>query len=169
MYYDERDNLNNVYEENNMYEENLTTLDSKVWDTDFLVNANNININNFRKKDKALFSAKEGLNKGNMFRDLYVPYKNYVYNVVVKGEKDLLLLKIQELTFKVVDLTLYLDVNKEDMEVFNEFKSSVSELKKYKEMYEKKYGPICVTEVSNYDEYVWTKDPWPWMNEGGNK
>ncbi len=169
MYYDERDNLTNIYDETNKYENKLSNEETKIWDTDLLLNIDNININNFRKTSDALFTAKEGLNKGNMFKGIYVPYKNYVYNVVVKGDKDELLLKIQELSFKVVDLTLYLDVNSNDLEMYKEFKKTVEELKKYKEMYEKNYGPLCVTETEYYNTYMWTKDPWPWVNEGGKK
>ena len=72
----------------NVYENNYK---SNEWDTDFKVNIGNINVNNIRAKDE-LFSAKEGLNKGNMFTNIYEPYKNYIYKVVVSGERDELLL-----------------------------------------------------------------------------
>ena len=128
-----------------------------------------MNINNFRYEKANLFSANEGLNKGNMFKNEYDPYKNYIYKVVVKGERDELLLKIQELTFKTIDLNLYLDMYPNDDKMYNEFKSSIEELKKYKEIYEKNYGPLCMTETKYYDSYKWEKNPWPWMNEGGNR
>lgn len=198
MYYDERDNIkvkykdesekiNNInnkeildynnlelnkYENNetNKFENNYTQNDTKKWDNDFKIDINNININNFRKNEKIeLYAMTEGLNKGNMFKNEYDPYKNYIYRVVVKGEKDELLLKIQELTFKTIDLNLYLDVNPNNMEMFNEFKSTIAELKKYKEIYEKNYGPLCMTETLFYNDYKWEIDPWPWMNEGGKK
>lgn len=196
MYYDERDNIkvkykdeteevNNInnketfdfnnfelnkYEnkETNKFENNLTQNDVKKWDNDIKFDINNININNFRKIEKPeLYSMTEGLNKGNMFKNEYDPYKNYIYRVVVKGDLDELLLKIQELTFKTIDLNLYLDVYPNDMTVYNEFKSTTEELKKYKEIYEKNYGPICMTDTSFYNSYKWANNPWPWMNEGG--
>ena len=132
MYYDERDNhlkikdesqeVNNYEFQNkelnkyenkelNSFENNFTTNDIKKWDNDIKFDINNININNFRKNESIeLYSANEGLNKGNMFKNEYDPYKNYIYKVIVKGERDELLLKIQELTFKTIDLNLYLDI-----------------------------------------------------------
>ena len=79
-----------------------------------------------------------------------------------------MLLKIQELTFKVIDLNIYLDIHPNDNELYNEFKNTVKELKTYKDTYEKNYGPLCMTDTLYYDSYKWTKNPWPWMNEGGN-
>ena len=155
-------NIKNDFEKN-IYENNYK---SNEWDTDVKVNIGNINVNNIRAKDE-LFSDKEGLNKGNMFTSLYEPYKNYIYKVIVSGEKDELLLKIQELTFKVIDLGLYLDINPKDEKIYYEFRNASKELKKMKEIYEKNYGPLCLTETEYYSEYKWNKNPWPWMNEGG--
>lgn len=181
MYFDERENnLNyNNEEEYNSYNNNITdnikNYDTKLkfnidninkYDNDTKYNIENFNINNFRQSNE-LYSEKEGLNKGNMFKNLYDPYKNYIYRVVVSGERDELLLKIQELTFKVIDLNLYLDINPNDMNVYNEFKETVESLKKYKDLYEKNYGPICMTDTLYYDSYKWPANPWPWMNNGG--
>jgi len=179
MYYDERENNLNVideYKEKNIYENkettnlenNLTFNDSKKWDNNIKFDINNLNINNFRANEKVeLFKTNDGFNKGNMFKNLYDPYKNYIYKVVVSGERDELLLKIQELTFKVIDLNLYLDINPNNTSVYNEFKDTINELKKYKDMYEKNYGPLMLDETLYYDEYKWSKNPWPWTNEGG--
>lgn len=160
----------NEYENNeyNNYENNYTSNDVKKWDNDIKFDINNININNFRNHEKVeLFSSAEGLNKGNLFKNEYNPYKNYIYRVVVKGNRDELLLKVQELTFKTIDLNLYLDMYPNDEKMYKEFKNAVAELKKYKEMYEKNYGPLCMTETLYYDSYEWENNPWPWMNEGG--
>jgi spore coat protein JB len=153
------------------YENNFTKNDTKKWDNDIKFDINNININNnFRNhKDVELYSLSEGLNKGNSFKNEYEPYKNYIYKVVVRGDKDELLLKIQELTFRTIDLNLYLDMHPNNMEMFKEFKNVNNDLKKYKEIYEKNYGPLCMNDTLFYNDYKWVNDPWPWMNEGGNK
>lgn len=166
MYYDEREDIDYSILNINNTEEKKT----KYYDNDITFDVNNLNINNFRKdKVKDLYSSKEGLNKGNMFKNEYDPYKNYIYKVVVKGERDSLLLKIQELSFKVVDLNLYLDIFPGDTMMFEEFKKTLNELKKEKEMYEKTYGPLCLDGTIYSNTYNWDKNPWPWMNEGGNK
>ena len=159
-------NLDNTQKYDNDYDFDINN--SQKFDNDYKLNIDNININNFRTNNE-LFSEKEGLNKGNMFKNLYVPYKNYIYKVVVSGEKDELLLMIQELTFKVIDLNLYLDINPGDMSIYNEFKEAVENLKKYKDLYEKKYGPLCITETLYYDSFKWTTSPSPWKNSGGVK
>lgn len=162
----------NKYEnkEVNNYENNYTNNEAKKWDNDIKFDINNININNFRNQENvSFFSLSEGLNKGNSFKNEYDPYKNYIYRVVVKGDRDELLLKIQELTFRTVDLNLYLDMHPNNMEIYNEFKKTSADLKKYKEIYEKNYGPLCMTDTLFYDKYMWINNPWPWMNKGGNK
>ena len=101
MYYDERENTFNYSDidkesvsVDNEY--NYVDMDNTVkkFDNDFKVDTINVNVNNFRK-DNSLYSLSESLNKGNSFKNEYIPYKNYIYKVVVKGEKDSLLLKIQ--------------------------------------------------------------------------
>lgn len=171
MYYDERENnmnYNSLEEVNNYNEYNFVNKDEKKWDNDFKFDINSININNYRDSLK-LYPIAEGFNKGNMFVNEYIPYKNYIYKVVVKGEKDTLLLNIQELTFKVKDLGLYLDIHPSDIEAFNIYKDSVKKLKELKSEYEKNYGPLCSTDTLYYSEYKWLKSPWPWVNEGGKK
>lgn len=172
MYFDERENHLDYLNQNNevnSYENNYSLNQNKKFDNDIKFDINNININNIRKEtSNDLYSLTEGLNKGNSFVKEYVPYKNYIYKVIVRGERDELLLKIQELTFRLVDLNLFLDVNPNDEKIYMEFKETAENLKKYKEMYEKNYGPLSVCETSFYNSYKWLKNPWPWMNEGGN-
>ena len=167
MYFDERDFVN--YNEKNIDENNYTLNDTKKWDNDFNINIDSININNFREEKTDLYSLEEGLNKGNMFKSLYDPYENHIYKVVVRGKLDELLLNIQQLTFKIIDLNLYLDVHPDDEFIYMEFKKTVEELNRQKDLYEKNYGPLCASETLYYNSYKWLKNPWPWMNEGGNK
>lgn len=163
MYYDERENTLNY----NDTEYKSIDINNKSYDNEINVDTINVNVNNFRK-DNSLYSLSESLNKGNSFINEYIPYKNYIYKVIVKGEKDSLLLKIQELTFRVIDLNLYLDLYPNNKIIYNEFNSSIKELQNLKDTYEKKYGPLCITSNDSFDEYLWSKNPWPWMN-GGNK
>ena len=168
MYFDERENVFNYsdieeieYEEketifNNNHKENYKFEDNKIFD------ANNITINNFRNSTlNDLNSPSEGLNKGNMFKNIYDPYKKHIYKVVVRGERDEMLLKIQELTFAVKDLSLYLDVHPNDKEIYEQFKIRVNEMNKLKQDYEMKYGPLSV-DFAMSNNYEWLKNPWPW-------
>lgn len=108
-----------------------------------------------------LFNEKEGLMYGNMFRNEYVPYKNYhVTKLNALSEKEELLLNIYEYDFALNDLSLYLDLHPDDDYTYNLFRKYTEESKKYIDLYEKKYGPLDLCD-SNYTSYMWEKGPWP--------
>ncbi len=166
MYYDENNNYFDYNSELNKEYINLENNNYKTHDmyNEIKFNNANININNYRTNN--LYSPTEGFNNGNMFQNLYVPYKNYKYKVVVKGKREELLLKIQELSFAAKDLNLYLDIYPNDTKMVELYKSYINELKKYKEIYNKEYSPLCVSDVSK-DYFDWISSPWPWGNIGG--
>ncbi len=149
MYFDER---------NMDYTNQTNSIDNNIYEIDTINIINNRNDN--------LFNAQEGLNKGNMFKELYDPYQNNVFKIEVNTKKDKLLLVIQKLEFKLIDLSLYLDINPNDKEMYLIFKETLEELKKNKEIYEKTYGPLCLENTT--EQYNWPDDPWPWMMEGDN-
>ena len=129
---------------------------------------NNYNVNNSNDNNN-LFTDKVGLLKGNMFKDEYIPYKNYKEKeIIVKDEKNALLLKIYETDFAIKDLNLYLDLHPEDQIIFNEFKKYINMYNDYKKRYEMEYGPLCLESTTN-NTYNWINNPWPWDNMGGMK
>lgn len=73
--------------------------------------------------------------------------------------------KIQQLSFTLVELNLYLDTHpncKQALELYNRY--SV-ELKGLREEYSKKYGSLmnfgmCPQE----NDFSWVNSPWPWEN-----
>lgn len=114
----------------------------------------------------SLFNAKDGFMYGNMFKDQYIPYKNYkVAKLESAGDKGELLLKIYEYNFALNDLSLYLDLHPEDNKIYDLFRKYTEEERRYVDMYEKKYGPLELTDT-DYTSYMWEKGPWPF--EGGN-
>ena len=113
----------------------------------------------------ALFDEKNGFMYGNMYKNEYVPYKNYkVSRVSTNTEKGDLLLKIYEYDFALNDLSLYLDLHPENDYVYDLFKEYTEKERNCVEVYEKKYGPLELND-SNYNDYMWVKGPWPF--EGG--
>lgn len=175
MYFDERENHLDYTDNENIYyynsNENYEKNNKINFDTDFKTNLelDNLIINNYRGSNETAIDPKEGFNKGNMFKELYNPYKNHSYKVVVTGKKDELLLRIQELTFATKDLNLYLDLfpnNKEKLSLFNKYNT---ELAKLKMEYDRLYSPLCVSDMNNTNTFDWINSPWPWDNKGGNK
>ena len=122
-----------------------------------------INIS-FDRSNK-LYSYEEGFNKGNLFKDIYSKYKNYVYKLNVSSEKDKKLLNIQMYTFALKDLNLYLDTHPSDDSILVEFNRINNKLIELKKEYENLYGPLCINSM-NSDTYSWIKNPWPW-DKGG--
>ena len=116
--------------------------------------------NNFRHNID-LFTVTEGFNAGNMFRSEYDSYKNYkVGKLVARNEKDQILLCIYEYDFALNDLSLYLDLHPENMQMYNMFKKINKERQYYVNVYEEKYGPLEL-DSTEYNEYEWINGPWP--------
>lgn len=134
--------------------------------------ANIVNVyikgNDDKMSNPELVNDEDGLIKGNMFKNEYVPYLNYKpNNLVPQTEKDALMLKLYETDFAIHDLNLYLDLHATDEKMYDVFKSYVNLYNKYKESYEKKYGPIDL-ESTIPNSYNWYKNPWPWDKDGGS-
>lgn len=109
-----------------------------------------------------LFDIDEGFTKGNMFRELYEPYKNYnPKELKPQNEREMLLNNILKLSFALNDLNLYLDIYPTDMECYEIFKKYAMAYEKCLEEYERKYQ---VLEVDHdiYGKYSWLQKPWPW-------
>ena len=118
------------------------------------------------KEESKLVNSKEGFLRGNMFAELYDPYKSITYIPInPTNKKEELLYKIMEVDFAINDLNLYLDLYPEDEKVYEKFKMYTKECMNLKDEYSKMYGPL-VLEQTEYDNYKWT-DKWPW-DKGGN-
>lgn len=164
MYYDES---NNYFQYDNEINKDYFNLNnSKKYNSYNEINMPNATFNIVEYRNNNLYTPSEGLNKGNMFKELYNPYKNYIYKIVVKGKKEELLLSIQELTFALKDLNLYLDLHPDDKNALETFKNYSEELKRHKEIYNKEYSALCANEV-NKNYFDWVNSPWPWDNMGG--
>lgn len=118
--------------------------------------------------NKVLFDHEDGFMYGNMFRNEYDSYKNYrVAKLDSNTEIGKLLLMIYQYDFALNDLSLYLDLHPEDMDVYKVFKKYTEELREYVDLYEKKNGPMELDE-SNYNNYLWYEGPWPFIGGGFN-
>ena len=111
--------------------------------------------------DNDIYNKDEALVKGNLYKNLYVPYKNYKEDKVkVYNEQDKDMLALQELCFVINDLNLYLDLHPEDNNSFKIFKDTVKSYKEKKKEYVKKWGPIDL--LDKMDDYEWTLSLFPW-------
>ena len=111
-----------------------------------------------------LFSPYEGYLKGNIFKDEYVPYKNYsIIKPIINNEKDEMLINIGQYSFMMHDLNLYLDVfpnNRVAIDKFNEYRNKANDLII---KYERKYGPLTIKSDDSKTSFNWLTS-WPWVN-----
>jgi len=125
---------------------------------------NNFNIMNKMNTTNDLADPKEAFLRGNLYNNLYDPYKNYKYGKLTPSDKkEELLFNILMYKFNLKELNLYLDNYPFDTNMINLYNKYLSEEKNLCEQYEKNYGPL--TTDSKYigeNNWKWVKSPWPW-------
>lgn len=106
----------------------------------------------------------QGFMRGNMFGNLYDPYKNYKpANLDPKNEKEALLYQVMQYKFALNDLDLYLDTHPNDKEMIALYNKYLAIEKQMCDKYENMYGPLTLD--SNYlgtNTWNWKNSPWPW-------
>ena len=124
------------------------------------------NQNQYKDNINQLFGPYQGFIRGNLYKNLYDPYKiKQPYDIKPMNEQAELLTYIDALSFACIDLGLYLDVypnNKEFIDLYNQYNMQKKELM---EQYQTKYGPLVLTSNSlNSYPWAWDDKPWPWEN-----
>ncbi len=112
----------------------------------------------------SLFTPAQGLDYGNMFSNLYQPYKNYKpATVSANNERESLIRELARMGFASHELNLYLDLHPEDttmITLFNDYREKYSQLVK---QYDEKFGPLLISSSTlNQTPFMWVKDVWPW-------
>lgn len=112
----------------------------------------------------SLFTPAQGLDYGNMFSNLYQPYKNYKpANVPANNERESLIRELARMGFAAHELNLYLDLHPEDttmITLFNDYREKYNQLVK---QYDEKFGPLLISSNTlNQTPFLWERDIWPW-------
>ena len=124
----------------------------------------NIDMNMYTNKNEDLADPKTAFLRGNLFNNLYDPYKNYKYGMLnPSNKKEELLYNLLMHKFVLKELNLYLDTNPNNMKMINLYNQYLSEEKKLCEEYEKNYGPLTTdSRFAAENNWKWVKSPWPW-------
>ena len=124
----------------------------------------NIDMNMYTNKNEDLSDPKTAFLRGNLFNNLYDPYKNYKYGMLnPSNKKEELLYNLLMHKFVLKELNLYLDTNPNNMKMINLYNQYLSEEKKLCEEYEKNYGPLTTdSRFAAENNWKWVKSPWPW-------
>ncbi len=159
-------NYTNMYNKmNNPFDTNFNNMYAMdMMNTDMFYNKD-MNKDN-TKKNNNLFDPYNALIRGNLFKDLYDPYKiKEPYDIRPMNEQAELLTNIEALGFSMTDLNLYLDIHSNDkkaIDLYNQYRVQKENLMKE---YEAKYGPITLNSDSlNSTPWAWDDMPWPWDN-----
>ena len=119
--------------------------------------------NNKINQNSNILDSYEGFKRGNMFGNLYDPYKNYKpEELKAQSEREDILMQLQELNFAMIDLGLYLDLNGNDRNAINKFNEYRRQEKELCKMFEKKYGPLTFDSMEVTNSWTWDNGPWPW-------
>lgn len=123
-----------------------------------------MNMDMYTNKNEDLADPKTAFLRGNLFNNLYDPYKNYKYGILnPSNKKEELLYNLLMHKFALKELNLYLDNYPNNMKMINLYNEYLSEEKKLCEEYEKNYGPLTTdSRFTGDNNWKWIKSPWPW-------
>ena len=124
------------------------------------------NLRNMNYQNDNLFNPYQGLIRGNLFKNIYQPYKNEKpYEIKPMNEQAKMLTELDSLEFALIDLNLYLAVYPDDREAIQLFNQYRVERQDLLSQYQNKYGPILLSsEALNRTPWMWDNRPWPWEN-----
>lgn len=115
------------------------------------------------KKNDNTVDPYQGFIKGNLFDNLYEPYKNYKpQEIDASNERETLLYQIMQYKFALIELNLYLDTNPNDRNAIELYNKYLEIEKKMSEKYENMYGPLTVSNTMSDTSWKWINSPWPW-------
>lgn len=119
----------------------------------------------FQLENPPKYEAKKALTRGTLFPGLDLPFLGMVNKENLPATT---LAELQALDFAIVELALYLDTHREDMEALELYQKYQELYQRCRQIYEKKYGPLSHSSAGNAEGYPWLDDPWPW-ELGANK
>ena len=126
-----------------------------------------MNFENYIRNDTNLFNPENGYNLGNMFTDLYDPYKNYKpAKLKASNKKEELYLQLSRVSFAMHEMNLYLDLHPNDQKIqklFNDYRKMFIDLEK---KYESEYGPLTTCSGAlEKSPFEWVTNPFPWEDD----
>jgi spore coat protein JB len=80
-------------------------------------------------------------------------------------DKDALMRRIDQASFAMDDVVLYLDTHPTDQEALNYYHYVAGLRKEALESWQAQYGPLLVDAVKNTDRWTWVAEKWPWEGE----
>ncbi len=120
-----------------------------------------------QQKNPRRYQNAEALARGTLFPGLDLPWMNAV-NAVPAQFTGTPMGELMALCFVVQELGLYLDTHADDAEALKFYTEYASLLRKGRETYEARFGPLEQTQVTAETGWVWLNEPWPWEYRAGD-
>lgn len=73
---------------------------------------------------------------------------------------------IEEVSFAMDDLILYLDTHPKDQNALNYYEKLRVLRQQAVNSYTDNFGPLTFRNVKNCNDWAWVNQPWPWEMEG---
>ena len=156
-------NYNDYYNYLNNYNDMnfMTNPNNMITDMNYQQEFQNTFMQNNPSKDVA--DTFKGFKRGNMFNNLYSEYNGFKpQELKATGEREDLILQIDEQRFATIDLGLHLDIYPNDQAALNLFNTYLNKEKELKALYESKYGPLTLSSPVQTNNWLWNDGPWPW-------
>ena len=113
---------------------------------------------------KNVMDGGSGLAHGSIFEDLVLPFIGSKA-ACAQCSQPSYQGYIQEVSFAIDDVVLYLDTHPYDEEALKYYKKYKKLYHEASEEYTQCYGPLQTSNVIADDRWTWVEGPWPW--EGG--
>ncbi len=78
---------------------------------------------------------------------------------------NMLMQRINEASFAMDDVLLYLDTHPDDVNALNYYHYVTQMRKEAMDAYESQFGPLMVDDVQSTDRWTWLTEKWPWEGE----
>ena len=75
------------------------------------------------------------------------------------------LLELQQLSFSLVDLNLFLDTHPTNQMALDLFRQFQQEFAEAAADYESQFGPLVADDADTTQGWAWVQTPWPWEME----
>lgn len=83
------------------------------------------------------------------------------------NDRQMMVLQIQQLTFMLVELNLFLDTHPQDVMALGQYNALHEQFHALMEQYNMMHGPLMNFghAPGGMDRFEWVDDPWPWEKD----
>ncbi|MGI5891820.1 MAG: spore coat protein CotJB [Bacillota bacterium] len=89
-------------------------------------------------------------------------YPNMDQRSAQKTDREMLMKRLNELDFAIVEMTMYLDNHPNDRAALSRMQSIVQEQAKVYKEYTEKFGPIKSRDLQPGQGWLWAEENFPW-------